>query len=196
MAHNLQNRRFVCQKFLIFSRKFRRSGTRSSISAICVPRIVHFSPSDVHKTEPSWHTKPDFTTLCAKVIRCPAERQRRVGTQNPILPLCVPKLSAARRRDSAGLAHKARFYHFVCQSYPLPGGETAPAWHTNLEKTDLCAKVIRCPAERRRPSSKNTAWNPRIKIQAVLCANCRQGDAVLCANCRQGRSAVLLINSR
>ena len=101
MAHNLQNRRFVCQKFLIFSRKFRRSGTRSSISAICVPRIVHFSPSDVHKTEPSWHTKPDFTTLCAKVIRCPAERQRPPGTQTSKKPICVPKLSAARPKGGA-----------------------------------------------------------------------------------------------
>ena len=101
MAHNLQNRRFVCHEFLIFPRRFRRSGTRSSISAICVPRIVHFSPSDIHKTEPGWHTKPDFTTLCAKVIRRPEERQSPPGTQTSKNPICVPKLSAARRRGGA-----------------------------------------------------------------------------------------------
>ena len=123
MAHDPRFRRFVCHEFLIFPRRFRRSGTRSSISAICVPRIVHFSPSDVLKIEPGWHTNLDFSTLCAKVSCCPAERQRPAGTQNPILPLCVPKLAAARLRDSARLAHKTRFYHFVCQSYPPPGGK-------------------------------------------------------------------------
>ena len=122
MAHDPQFRRFVCHEFLIFSRRFRRSGTRSSISAICVPRIFHFSPSDVHKTAPAWHTNLEFATLCAKVSWRPAERQRRAGTQISIFPLCVPKLAAAQLRDGAGLAHKSRFFHFVCQRYPLPGG--------------------------------------------------------------------------
>jgi hypothetical protein len=36
-------------------------------------------------------------------------------------------------QGSACLAHKSRIYHFVCQSYPLPGRETAPGWHTNFE---------------------------------------------------------------
>ena len=66
-----------------------------------------------------------FSTRCS--------RQRLPGTQIPNLPLCVPKLSAARPRDGAQLAHKSRFYRFVCQSFPLPGRETAPGWHTNFE---------------------------------------------------------------
>ena len=116
VAHDSQFRRFVCHEFFIFFRRLRRSGTRSSIPAICVPRIVHFFLHKVLKTAPAWHTNPDFTALCAKVSRRPAERQRPAGTQNPIFPLCVPKLSAARRRDRAGLAHKSRFYRFVCQN--------------------------------------------------------------------------------
>ena len=64
----------------------------------------------VLKAAPAWHTNPEFTTLCAKVIRCPAERRRPAGTQIPILPLCVPKFPAARPRDSAGMASKMHFY--------------------------------------------------------------------------------------
>ena len=148
-----------------FLRRSRRCGTRSSISAFCVPQIAHFSaevekewhtiinfddlcatncsffspqgaqdsaclahksrichfvcqsyPLPGRETAPGWHTNPDFTALCAKVSRRPAERQRRAGTQISILPLCVPMLSADRRRDRAGLAHKTRIFRFVCQS--------------------------------------------------------------------------------
>ena len=42
-------------------------------------------------------------------------------------------ISPQGAQDSACLAHKTRFYHFVCQSFPPPGRETAPGWHTNLE---------------------------------------------------------------
>ena len=63
-------------------------------------------------------------------------------------------------QDSACLAHKSRIYHFVCQSYPLPGRETAPSWHTNPDFTALCAKVSRCPAERQRRAGTQTSNKP------------------------------------
>lgn len=68
-----------------------------------------------------------FSTRCS--------RQRPAGTQIPLLPLCVPKLSAARQRDSACLAHKSRIYRFVCQS-------------------------SRCPAERQRRAGTQTSNKP------------------------------------
>ena len=61
-------------------------------------------------------------------------------------------------QGSACLAHKSRIYHFVCQSYPLPGRETAPSWHTNPDFTALCAKVSRCPAERQRRDGVKNAF--------------------------------------
>ena len=122
MAHNHQFRRFVCHELFIFSPQ----GAQDSACLAHKSRICHFVcqsyPLPGRETAPGWHTNPDFTALCAKVSRRPAERQRRAGTQISFFPLCVPKLSAARLRDSAGLAHKSRFFHFVSQSYPLPGG--------------------------------------------------------------------------
>ena len=44
------------------------------------------------------------------------------GTRSPIWAICVPKIS-----------------HFFLLKFP----EAEPAWHTNLEKTDLCAKFDR-----------------------------------------------------
>ncbi|MBR6934407.1 MAG: hypothetical protein IKH41_02860, partial [Clostridia bacterium] len=118
------------------------SGTRSLIWAICVPTIFHFFMEieeewhtisnfgdlcannfsfSLLEAEPAWHTKPRFTDLCAKVDRGRLERQRPHGTQNPKKPICVPKLSGARPRDSARMAHKTQIYRFVCQSYLAPG---------------------------------------------------------------------------
>ena len=126
VAHDSQFWRFVCHEFFIFFRRLRRSGTRFSIPAICVPRIAHFPPEVEGGVA---HDSQFRRFVCHELFiffstRC--SRQRLPGTQIPILPLCVPKLSAARPRDGARLAHKSRFYRFVCQSFPLPGRETAP----------------------------------------------------------------------
>ena len=126
MAHNFEFGQFVCQKFFIFLRELRRSGTRFRIWAICVPEIFHF----FKEIEEEWHMISNLGDLCAKIDRGRLERQRPHGTQNPDLPICVPKLTATDLRDSARLAHKTRKSRFVCQSYLAPGRETAPAWHT------------------------------------------------------------------
>ena len=77
MAHNLQFKRFVCQKFLILFCELRRSGTRFRIWAICVPKISHFFLLKFPEAEPAWHTKPEKADLCAKVDRDRLERQHR-----------------------------------------------------------------------------------------------------------------------
>jgi len=83
----------VCCSFFCGDRRW--CGTRSSIPAICVPRIAHFFLHKVLKTAPAWHTNPEFSTLCAKVIRCPAEKRRPPGTQTSNLPLRLLRTAAA-----------------------------------------------------------------------------------------------------
>ena len=125
---------------LIFFRRFVRNGTRFRIWAICVPRIAHF----LRRFEEVWHTISNLGNLCANIFSfyfgdrggvahdlqfrrfvCHEififsfyniRRHSRAGTQNPNLPICVPKLTAADLRDRAGLAHKPRKSRFVCQN--------------------------------------------------------------------------------
>ena len=73
LAHKTQKSRFVCQDW----------------------------PSPVRETAPGWDTKPEKADLCAKIDLCPSERQRPTGTQNPKLPICVPKLTDREARNSA-----------------------------------------------------------------------------------------------
>ena len=61
------------------------------------------------------------------------------GTRSPIWAICVPKIS-----------------HFFLLKFP----EAEPAWHTKLEKTDLCAKVDLRPSERRRQPGTQTSKKP------------------------------------
>ena len=119
VAHDFEFGRFVCHGFLIFMGGWKRSGTRSRICAICVPRIFHFYLLKFPEAEPAWHTNLEKTDLCAKVDRCRNERQSRPGTQTSKKTICVPKLTAVEMRGSAGLAHKPRKNRYVCQSSPL-----------------------------------------------------------------------------
>jgi len=48
----------VCCSFFCGDRRW--CGTRSSIPAICVPRIAHFFLHKVLKTAPAWHTNLEF----------------------------------------------------------------------------------------------------------------------------------------
>jgi len=106
---------FLFLLLLIFLRRFVRTGTRSPIWAICVPKISHFFLLKFPEAEPAWHTKPEFTELCAKIDHDRLGRQRPPGTQTSKKPICVPKLTAIDLRDSARLAHKPRKNRFVCQ---------------------------------------------------------------------------------
>ena len=85
------------------------------------------------------------------------EKRSRRGTQNLKKPICVPKLASAQVRGRARLAHKYWNKRFVCQRWPRAKLEAAPGWHTNLEKTDLCANIDRKRARRQRRSGTQNA---------------------------------------
>ena len=91
MAHDLEFGQFVCQKFFVFLWGYGRSGTRSSIWAICVPKFFHFFVGIGEE----WHTISDLGDLCAKNFS--------------FFPSKIPG-------GRAGLAHKTRKSRFVCQS--------------------------------------------------------------------------------
>ena len=61
MAHDLRFGQFVCHGFFIFLCRLMRCGTRSSIRAVCVPRIFHFSLW----IDEMWHTNSIYSDLCA-----------------------------------------------------------------------------------------------------------------------------------
>jgi hypothetical protein len=95
----------------------------------------------LRRFEEVWHTIFDSGDLCAKNFS-----------------FFPSKISGGR----AGLAHKPRKNRFVCQNWPQPTWEMAPGWHTNLDFTTLCAKVICCPAERQ---SRAGTQNPKLQIR-------------------------------